>query len=421
MSSRQQAFLNRQRQRQSRQSPSAARRRQPYQQNTFSAASDNFINPQQQQDDQYYALVKEEQSTALFHVRNLIKTRNNFLRQVMAKHQFNKSVQSQLKQAQKRHNGVLLHILQTGTETVGGTMYTVLDKMTRAHDSHTEVVGSMSKHGGCSPLSIIEYVQTLHESHDGLVALVQELPVLAEKKLYNPAAQQATQQAAQQAPAAPPKDPAADVLDQHQQEAHADLSAAQTVHVLLMKEMAKKHELHHVVVNELHQAQVAHHATMKELLGTPVALSEVNAAMHQAHATHAALLKEILNKHELHPVARQEILGLHSSTGVVVGNIAERSEKVAAKIRVARALQSEIQREMKEEEEKKDGDGDALLLPDQTAADISGAAVVALQKEVEMVHKKMVGMKLEFEGEWVCCSLSAMLSYCKVHGSLIAV
>ena len=414
MSSRQQAFLNRQRQRQSRQSPSAARRRQPYQQNTFSAASDNFINPQQQQDDQYYALVKEEQSTALFHVRNLIKTRNNFLRQVMAKHQFNKSVQSQLKQAQKRHNGVLLHILQTGTETVGGTMYTVLDKMTRAHDSHTEVVGSMSKHGGCSPLSIIEYVQTLHESHDGLVALVQELPVLAEKKVYNPAAQQA--------PAAPPKDPAADVLDQHQQEAHADLSAAQTVHVLLMKEMTKKHELNHVVVNELHQAQVAHHATMKELLGTPVALSEVNAAMHQAHATHAALLKEILNKHELHPVARQEILGLHSSTGVVVGNIAERSEKVAAKIRVARALQSEIQREMKEEEEKKDGgDVASLLLPDRTAADSSGAAVVALQTEVEMVHKKMVGMKLEFEGEWVCCSLLAMLSYCKVHGSLMVV
>ena len=102
---------------------------------------------------------------------------------------------------------MLLHLLQTGMETVGGTMYTVLDRMTRAHDSHTEVVGSMSKHGGCSPLSIIEYVQTLHSSHDALVALVQELPVLAEKKLYNPAAQAQAAAApeAPQVPEAPPR------------------------------------------------------------------------------------------------------------------------------------------------------------------------------------------------------------------------
>jgi hypothetical protein len=176
-------------------SPNIGTRRQPNQQNTFSAAhvyeGDHFSRDREERR-KFQAQIREEKEAALFHARNLIKERNNVLRQIMTKHLFSKSMQTQLKQAQKSHNGVILHMLQNGTKNSpsGGGMYQLLEQITRAHDSHTEVVASMSKHGGCSALSVIEYVQSLHGTHDSIVALIQDLPIFSEKRMYGQPRQQ---------------------------------------------------------------------------------------------------------------------------------------------------------------------------------------------------------------------------------------
>ena len=327
--------------------PHLGTRRAPNQQNTFSASEDFLYNVQKGQRSVDRMQREEEREAAMFHVRNLIKGRNNMLRQVMNKHRYNKTMQAQLKQAQKRHNGVLLHVLQTSTPKAGG-LHVLINQLGQAHSSHAEVVTSMAKHGGATPLSVIDFVGTLNESHDALCALAHSLTVLWDDGVTSGTSsaqpqysQQHSQQQSQQ-PHLSQQDGSSyrskDIMNRHTQEAHADLTAAHKVHSLLMQEMTKKHALHHIVANELHTSQSKHHQVMTELLLNPSNrdLRHVTSDMKVEHDQHAALLLEIIHKHQLHHVIKNDILNVHHSNGLVVENIAERSEDVGQEINIKR-------------------------------------------------------------------------------------
>ena len=108
--------------------PNLGTRRYPNQQNTFSAssASIDFVTQHTEEEKKIKIIKKlnlrqEEKESAMFHIRTLIKARNNVLRQVMTKHRHNKGMQTQLKQAQKRHNGVVLHLILTHTANSGSS------------------------------------------------------------------------------------------------------------------------------------------------------------------------------------------------------------------------------------------------------------------------------------------------------------
>jgi hypothetical protein len=60
------------------------------------------------------------------------------------------------------------------------------------------------------------------------------------------------------------------------------------------------------------------------------------------HDRHQHLLKEIVDKHQLHHVAKSDILGVHYSNGVVVENVAERTHEVAEKIEVKERMDKEM-------------------------------------------------------------------------------
>ena len=120
----------------------------------------------------------------------------------------------------------------------------------------------MAKHGGATPLSIIDFVQTLHEAHDALCTLVGEFPVLVggegEARQQQQQQQEQQQQQQQQQQQRPPVVSKENMVEEHTEEAHADLSAAHKVHSLLMEEVTRKHALHHVASSELHAAQMNH-------------------------------------------------------------------------------------------------------------------------------------------------------------------
>jgi len=248
--------------------PNFGTRTNPTQQNTFSASQassqasqDFFSSIQKGQGKEDRVQRQEEKDTAMFRVRNLIKERNNILRQVMNKHRFNKSMQSQLKQAQKRHNGHILNLLQEGSNQED----LLLDRLKLAHNSHSEVVASLSKHGGATPLSVVDFIGTLNDSHSSLITLVHMLsifyddgtsprPSIQQQQIDFQQAQEnarryqqqqehmeATQrQEQQQAPREQ------DLLDQHTEEAHADLSAAHKVnfHVFFSSSRLFNHNMY---------------------------------------------------------------------------------------------------------------------------------------------------------------------------------
>ena len=237
--------------------PNFGTRTNPTQQNTFSASQassqasqDFFSSIQKGQGKEDRVQRQEEKDTAMFRVRNLIKERNNILRQVMNKHRFSKSMQSQLKQAQKRHNGHILNLLQEGSNQED----LLLDRLKLAHNSHSEVVASLSKHGGATPLSVVDFIGTLNDSHSSLITLVHMLsifyddgtsprPSIQQQQIDFQQAQEnarryqqqqehmeATQRQEQQEQQQAPREQ--DLLDQHTEEAHADLSAAHKVNTL---------------------------------------------------------------------------------------------------------------------------------------------------------------------------------------------
>ena len=120
-----------------------------------------------------------------------------------------------------------------------------------------------------------------------------------------------------------------------------------------MKEVTKKHQLHHVVENELNAVQEAHQLVMKDILlnSNKTNLKSMNEKMTDEHSNHANVLKEILQKHDLHHVVQKDVLELHSSTGVVVDNISDRFKKIEQDMEVAKDSQ---QKEGKEGGSKSD-------------------------------------------------------------------
>ena len=119
--------------------------------------------------------------------------------------------------------------------------------------------------------------------------------------------------------------------------------------------MTKKHNMHHVVANELHFAQSQHHNVMSELLLNPKArdLHHVTEDLKVEHNRHANLLKEIVDKHELHHEAKNDILGVHHSAGVVVENIVERSQEMQNEVNVRRRMNQERNQAMSKEQDNR--------------------------------------------------------------------
>ena len=171
--------------------------------------------------------------------------------------------------------------------------------------------------------------------------------------------------------------------------------------------MTKKHNMHHVVANELHFAQSQHHNVMSELLLNPKArdLHHVTEDLKVEHNRHANLLKEIVDKHELHHEAKNDILGVHHSAGVVVENIVERSQEMQNEVNVRRRMNQERNQAMSKEQDnnednqegqKREGGRNQLMF---TNNNNNTTALSFLGDRLEQEKEKVEVISIQLENE----------------------